>query len=119
MAIAVLAVCLAPPARAQASALSQFGTPTLYYDAKSKEPGAVVLTRIDSFKRLGLDLSLLAGATTKSTSLADTTGVAGLALTGTWTLPKTVYFVQGGAAITWKSGDQVSGGLIFTAGARF
>ena len=87
--------------------------PTIYYNMKIKAYGLVNLTKIDTFKRLALDLSMLYGAESafKSVNLSDFTGVAGVSLTHTFVLDTNLKALIG-AAITWDSGQQPSGGVV-------
>ena len=99
--------------------LSQFINTPVYYNAPAKEVGVVLLTKIDSFKRVGLDLDALIGLASSSSKFSDFAGVAGIALTGQWTYPKTPYFLKAGVTVTWDSGHHTGSGPVIMLGKKF
>jgi hypothetical protein len=90
--------------------------PILYGDFKAKRVGAAVDYRIDSFKRLGLDLGVLIGGASKSEQVSDFTGVFGLDLSARWSLPKSPFYFRGGVVGSWSAGEQFSGGVFVSFG---
>jgi len=93
-------------------------TPAIYYDARLKVPGAVLISRLDTLKKLSLDVQAIYGAESSDTHYRSTVGLLGLGLTHTFPL---LSHVTGtfGVAVTVTSGQQPSGGAIACLGWKF
>ena len=91
---------------------------------KSKEAGVVLTHRIDSIKRLGLDIDAIAGTAAPTNKMilgehfSDFTGLAGIGLSGSWTYPKSAYFLQAGVSVVQQAGTQPSASVYLMIGVR-
>lgn len=115
---------LALPSVSQSQSLPGVN-PTLYYDVRSHSFGAVVLTKVGSVPKLGLNLDAIAGVTaptafwSTSAQLTDFAGVAGFGVSKAWTISSSIWYVQVGLGVTWRVGEQLGAGPYGTVGFRF
>lgn len=93
-------------------------TPAIYYDARLKVPGAVLISKLDTLKKLSIDVQMIYGAESSDTHYRSTVGLLGLGLTHTFAL---IPHVTGtfGVAVTVTSGQQPSGGAVACLGWVF
>ena len=98
----------------QLIAAPAFVSPSIYYDARNKVPGVVLVTKVDTFKRLSLDLDILAGAQSVDTHYRSTVGLAGVELSHTWSLKRILLQLSGtlGVAATITNGSQPGAGVV-------
>ena len=128
--VSILALCLFLSGCAEGQTQTINPAPELYANLRSHEIGPVLFGTFDRLKSIGAEACYFAGGATPesfgSFHLSNFTGVAGLALTWSWSTPTTSIlnrwipnsYVRLGLAVSEDTAQQWGGGFVATAGVR-